>query len=533
MAAEQASDLRRPRPVVLVILDGFGIAPDADGNAITRAKTPTFSMLTERYPSMTLRASSEEVGLNWGEMGNSEVGHLAIGAGRVYYQTLPRLQKAIANGSFAENPALLEAIAKVKRTGGVLHLMGILSSGKVHGFDEHCFALLRLAKAHKISRVAVHGFLDGRDALYNSGLDFVKNAMATMKEIGVGELASLSGRYYAMDRDNRWDRVAKAYAAIANGVADVMTENPIDAIEQSYASEVYDEEFVPTVITKKGKPIATIGSDDAVISYNYRSDRVREITKAFVLPAFEKFPRPYIKGLTFVTMTEYEEGLPVYVAFAPEKVIHPLAEVISDAGLVQLHIAETEKYAHVTFFLNGTRELPFPHEDRVLIPSPHVASYAEVPAMATEEITERIVQEISHDNYDVIIANFANPDMVAHTGNLDATIRAVEVADECVGRIVDAVLAKDGVVLITGDHGNAEEVMNLQTREIDKEHSTNPVPFWIVGKQFEGKSSIAGDVPNGDLSLMPPCGMLADVAPTMLAILGVPKPEEMSGTALL
>ena len=533
MAAENAGSSKRPRPVVLLVLDGFGIAPDAEGNAITQAKTPTFDMLTERYPSMTLRASSEEVGLNWGEMGNSEVGHLAIGAGRVYYQTLPRLTKAIANGTFMKNEALLKAIEKVKSTGGVLHLMGILSSGKVHGFDEHCFALLRMAKKHGVKHVAVHAFLDGRDALYNSGLDFVKNALAQMKEIGVGELATISGRYYAMDRDNRWDRIGKAYAAIAMGVADVMTEDAVEAIELSYSREIYDEEFVPTVLTKKGKPVATVGMDDAVIFYNFRPDRARELTKAFVLPAFEKFPREYIKGLTFVTMTEYEHGLPVDVAFPPEKVTNPLAEVLSNAGLVQLHIAETEKYAHVTFFLNGTREEPFPHEDRVLIPSPQVSSYAETPAMSADLVADRIIQEVKRANYDVIIANFANADMVGHTGNLAATMTAVETVDACVGRIVEAVLAEDGAIFITGDHGNAEEVVNLQTHEIDKEHSTNPVPLWIVGKQFEGKSSIAGDVPNGDLSLMPPCGMLADVAPTILALLGIPQPPEMSGTSLL
>lgn len=533
MMAEKDRFFRRPRPVVLVILDGFGIAPDAEGNAITRARTPTFDALTMRYPAMTLRASGEEVGLNWGEMGNSEVGHLAIGSGRVYYQTLPRISKALQDGSFLQNDAFLQAMKKVKSKGSTLHIMGILSSGKVHGFDEHCFALLRLAKAQGIKRVAVHGFLDGRDTLYNAGLDFVKNALAHLKEIGVGELATLSGRYYAMDRDNRWDRVEKAYQAIACGVADVMTEFPLEAIQSSYLKEIYDEEFVPIVVTRKGKPVATVSPDDAMIFWNFRGDRARELTKAFVMPVFEKFPREYVRDLTFVTMTEYEAGLPVHVAFPPEKVVNSLAEVLSQAGLVQLHMAETEKYAHVTFFFNGTRETPFPHEDRVLIPSPKVSSYAEVPAMSAPLLTDRLLQEVKQANYDVIVVNFANPDMVGHTGDVAATIAAIEVVDACVKRIVDEVLEKEGVVFITGDHGNAEEVLNLQTQEIDKEHSTNPVPLWIVGKEFEGKSSLAGDVPNGDLSLMPPCGMLADVAPTMLAILGIPQPSEMSGASLL
>ncbi len=533
MTADTPGKSSRPRPVVLVVLDGFGIAPDAEGNAITRANTPTFHMLTSRYPSMTLRASGEAVGLNWGEMGNSEVGHLAIGAGRVYYQTLPRLGQSLASGEFMTNPAFMKAITQVKSTGGVLHLMGILSSGKVHGFDEHCYALLRMAKEHGVKRVAIHAVLDGRDTLYNAGLDFVKNALAQLKEIGVGELASMCGRFYAMDRDNRWDRIEKAYNAMALGTADVMAEDPLEAIELSYSREIYDEEFVSTVLTKKGKPVATIGAEDAVICWNFRPDRSREIVRAFVLPTFEKFPRAYIKGLTFVTMTEYEAGLPVDVAYAPEKIVKPLAEVISNAGLVQLHIAETEKYAHVTFFLNGTREDPFPHEDRVLIPSPHVASYAEEPAMSAVAVTERIVQEVKRGNYDVIFANFANADMVGHTGNVAATITAIETLDVCMARMMDAVLAANGVLLITADHGNAEEVLNVQTHDIDKEHSTNPVPLWIVGRDFEGKSSIAGDVPNGDLSLMPPCGMLADIAPTMLAILGIEQPAEMTGTPLL
>lgn len=533
MSSEQSGNSQRPRPVVLLVLDGFGIAPDSEGNAITRAHTPTFQMLTERYPSMTLRASGEAVGLNWGEMGNSEVGHLAIGAGRVYYQTLPRLTKAIATGEFMQNPGLVSAIEKVKATGGTLHLMGLLSSGKVHGFDEHCYALLRMAKAAGVQNVAVHAVLDGRDTLYNSGIDFVNNALAQMKDIGLGQLATMSGRFYAMDRDNRWDRVEKAYNAIALGQSVSVADDPVAALELSYSREVYDEEFVPTVLQKHGKPIATVQPGDAMICWNFRPDRSREITKAFVMPVFESFDREPIHDVMFVTMTEYEAGLPVTVAFAPENVTHPLGEVISHAGLVQLHIAETEKYAHVTFFLNGTREEPFPHEDRVLIPSPHVSSYAERPAMSAPEVTARIVEEIGRENYDVIIANFANADMVGHTGNLPATIKAVEVIDGCVGEIVEAALAKNGVVLITADHGNGEEVLNVQTHDIDKEHSTNPVPFWIVGRHFEGKPSVAGDVPNGDLSLMPPCGILADVAPTMLAILGIPQPPEMTGTPLV
>lgn len=523
----------RPRPAVLLVLDGFGIAPDAEGNAITKANTPHLRMLTERYPTMTLRASGDEVGLSWGEMGNSEVGHLAIGAGRVYYQTLPRINKAILEGGFASNPAFQQALEQVKKTDGTLHLLGLMSAGKVHSLDDHCFQLLKVAKAAKVKKVAVHVILDGRDTLYNSGLDFVRTLQEKMREVGVGEIASLSGRYYAMDRDNRWERIEKAYRAIALGEAEHLVEDPLEAIEASYAQDVFDEEFEPTVVGHRGKPVAPVETGDAIIFFNFRPDRARELTRAFVLPSFDKFERTYIKNLTFVTMTEYEQGLPVEVAFPREEVAQSLAQVLSEAGLVQLHIAETEKYAHVTFFMNGTREAPFPNEDRVLIPSPHVASYDQAPEMAAYLITDRIVKEVQTGNYDVIIGNFANPDMVGHTGNLQATIQAIEVVDECIGRIVEAVLAENGVVCITADHGNAEEVLNLQTHAIDKEHSTNPVPFWIVGRQFEGKPSIAGDAPNGDLSLMPPIGMLADVAPTFLAILGIDRPSHMTGTALL
>lgn len=533
MERDEKTSGGRPRPAVLLVLDGFGVAPDGEGNAVTRANIPTFKLLTERYPSMTLRASGDEVGLSWGEMGNSEVGHLAIGAGRVYYQTLPRINKLITSGEFATNPAFVTAIEAVKKSGGTMHLIGLMSSGKVHSFDDHAFQLLKLFKTSKVKDVAVHAILDGRDTLYNSGVDFIRTLEEQMKAIGVGYLASLSGRYYAMDRDNRWDRIEKAYKAIALGISEHMTNDPLAALEESYARDVFDEEFEPTVVARKGQPLATVKPGDAVIFFNFRPDRSRELTKAFVLPAFDKFSREFIRDLTFVTMAEYETGLPVAVAYPPEAIDKCLAQVISDAGLVQLHIAETEKYAHVTFFMNGTREEPFANEDRALIASPSVASYDQTPAMSTNEVTERIVKEIKTENYDVIIANFASPDMVAHTGNLAATIKAIEVVDECVGRIVQAILEADGVLLITADHGNAEEVQNLQTHAIDKEHSTNPVPFWIVGKQFEGKPSISGDVPNGDLSLLPPVGMLADVAPTLLAILGIPKPDEMTGTSLL
>ncbi|MFA6131334.1 MAG: 2,3-bisphosphoglycerate-independent phosphoglycerate mutase [Patescibacteria group bacterium] len=529
----EGSGRSRPRPVVLAILDGFGIAPDSEGNAVTRAKMPVYGELIKRYPTVTLKASGEAVGLLWGEMGNSEVGHLTIGTGRVNYMALPRLEKEIKDETFFKNEALLKAIGHVKETGGTLHLMGILSSGKVHGYSMHAFALLKLAKKMKLKNVAVHGFLDGRDTLYNSGLDFVNELIHEMKEIGVGTLASLCGRYYAMDRDNRWDRVQKAYEAIALGESQQMSDDPIDALKTSYSREVYDEEFLPTVFTRRGKPVATVSPGDAIIFWNYRADRAREITKAFVLPSFDKFPRTAIENLCFVTMMEYEKGLPVDVAFPQIDIKNSLAEVLSAAGLVQLHIAETEKYAHVTFFMNGSKEDPFPHEDRVIIPSPKVASYDEQPQMSIKELSERILKEVRLGNYDVILMNYANPDMVAHTGNLAATIVAHESVDYYLGLLRDEVLAQGGVLLVVADHGNSEELLNLKTGDIDKEHSTNPVPLILVGAQFEGKPGLSGDAPNGDLALLPPVGMLADIAPTILKILGLPQPPEMTGTPLV
>lgn len=523
----------RPRPAVLIILDGFGIAPSSDGNAIRRAKTPTLDKLMTTYPTMPLRASGDEVGLSWGEMGNSEVGHLTLGAGRIFYQTLPRINRAIADGSFFKGPAFLKAIEHVRSRGGTLHLMGLVSPGRVHAMDSHLVALLELAKRQKVKTVAVHAFLDGRDTVYNSGIDFVTQLIAKMKELKIGKIATLVGRYYAMDRDNRWDRIEKTYRAIVSGESPSRATDPVEAIKASYAKEVFDEEFAPTVIEEDGVPVATIKEGDAVVFFNFRPDRSRQLTKAFVLPDFAGFKRDHVRELSFVTMVEYESGLPVEVAFPPDVITMPIARVLSEAGLTQFHIAETEKYAHVTFFFNGTREEPFPGEVRAIIPSPQVASYDTVPEMSAHEITKRIIKEIDSDTYNFVVVNLANSDMVGHTGNLEATIKAVGVLDECIRKIVDATLLKEGTVFVTADHGNAEELVNLQTGEMDKEHSTNPVPFLIIGKIFEGQPSVAGEIPGGDLSLVPPVGMLADVAPTILKVMGIPQPPEMTGQPLI
>lgn len=523
----------KPKLLVLAILDGWGVAPNTPGNAITRAETPNINRFTKEYPAMTLYASGSEVGLSFGEMGNSEVGHLNIGAGRVYYQTLPRINKSIEDKSFQENKAFLEAAEQVKSNKSSLHLVGLVSPGNVHASQDHLYALLAFAKKQKIKNVFVHAILDGRDTTENSAVDFIKALQKEMDEIGVGEIASLSGRYYAMDRDNRWDRIEKAYRAMALGQADEYAKDPIKAIKESYERKVYDEEFVPTVIGKAGEPVATIAPEDAVIFFNFRPDRARQLTQAFVLPSFDKFERDYLKKLCFVTMTEYEKELPATVAFPPNVVHNCLAEVISSEGLKQFHIAETEKYAHITFFLNGTVEEAFAHEDRKIIPSPKVASYDKAPEMSAPAIAKEVVKIIDQKKYDVIMVNFANADMVAHTGNLKATIEGVEAVDKALGTIAEHVLAHQGVLLVTADHGNAEELLNLQTNERDKEHSTNPVPLWVIGEAYHGQAGPAGDPPDGDLSLLQPVGMLADVAPTVLDILGVKVPKEMTGRSLV
>lgn len=522
------------KPVVLIILDGWGVAPDSEGNAITQAQTPNFTKLLKNYPTMTLFASGTEVGLSFGEMGNSEVGHLNIGAGRVYYQTLPRINQAIASGAFFDNPAFKQAVEQIKKSTTNLHLLGVVSNGNVHASLEHLYALLEFCKKQKLSKeVFVHVILDGRDSLYNSGKFFVAALLKKMKELKVGQIASLLGRYYAMDRDNRWDRCAKAYRAIAEGQAERAGEDPLKLIEESYAAKNYDEEFIPSVITNKGQPLTTIKANDAVIFFNFRPDRARQLTKALVLPGFDKFERAYLKNLFFVTMSEYEKELPVVVAYPPIVIRNSLAETVSKAGLKQAHVAETEKFAHVTFFLNGTINDPFPGEDRALVSSPKVPSYDQKPEMSAPEVTKEVTKALDGGKYDLVVVNFANADMVGHTGDLAATKKGVEVIDKCLGEVVDHTLAHGGAAVITADHGNAEEVINLQTGEIDKEHSNNAVPLVIVSKDFMGQAGPSGDAPEGDLSLLQPVGMLSDVAPTVLSLMGLSQPEEMTGRPLI
>lgn len=526
--------MTRPRrqPIILVIIDGLGVAPPSRGNAIALAKTPVMDSLIERYPTVTLQAAGDAVGLSWGEMGNSEVGHLTIGAGKVIYQDLPRITRAIVDGSFFDNPAFSQAIEAVRQNDSQLHILGMFSPSGVHSFDEHAFALLELCQRQHLRSVFTHVILDGRDSPYNSGLQFVGKLQRKIEALGLGRIATISGRFYAMDRDSRWDRTALAYLAMTAGQGPTATD-PLATIQDSYRRGVYDEQFLPTVIVDAGRPVATVGNRDAVIFFNFRNDRARQLTKAFVLPGWEKFARPeYLQDLVFVTMTEYEKNLPVSIAFPPETITNPLAKVYSQAGLRQLHVAETEKYAHVTFFINGGQEQPFAGEDRVLVPSPSVGSYDLKPDMSARSITDRVIGGLNTGQYSLVVINFANPDMIGHTGNIPATVKGIETVDQCLGRIVNATLSINGLVMITGDHGNAEAKIDGQTGAVNKEHSANPVPLIVVGDNLP-LSAGRYHAPMRDLSSLTPVGVLADVTPTLLGLAGLPVPPDMTGHNLM
>ncbi len=524
----------RPKPLVLVVLDGFGIAPTGRGNGVALAKKPVFNHLVSAYPTLTLQASGEAVGLSWGEMGNSEVGHSNLGAGRIIYQTLPRLNRSIEDGSFAKNKVFLEAARNAQKNKSSLHLLGLVSNGGVHSHQNHLYALLEFCKKQNLKDVFIHVILDGRDTKRDGGLDFVKQLEKKIKELGIGKIATVCGRFYAMDRDNHWDRIELAFRAIASGQSPAQFEKPTEAIKQSYQKNIFDEEFIPAVITEKGKPVTLIKPNDSIIFFNFRSDRARQLTESLTLPGFDKFKRSFPSDLYFVTMTEYEKTLPVKVAYPAESISRPLAKIISENNLKQLHAAETEKYAHVTFFFNGGKEDPFTGEQRILVPSPAVSSYDQKPEMSAADLNAKFFAALKTDKYDFALINYANPDMVGHTGVIPATVKAIETVDNALGELVNLVLSKDGACIITADHGNAEELINLQTGEVDKEHSTNPVPFILVGKRWEGQTLVSGmDSINGDLSILTPAGMLADIAPTILKILEIKKPEEMTGSPLI
>ncbi len=500
------------KPLILMILDGFGIAPK-EGNAIAAANKPNLDRLFQNYPLTKIGASGMDVGLPDGQMGNSEVGHTNIGAGRIVYQELTRITKAAKDGELAKNEALLNAVNNAKKNGAALHFIGLLSDGGVHSHITHLYALLEMAKAAGLEKVYVHALLDGRDVPPSSGKDFVAGCEAKMSEIGVGKIATVMGRYYAMDRDNRWERVETAYAAMVYGEG-VQAASAVQAVADSYAAEVTDEFVVPTVVDKGGM----IGANDSVVFFNFRPDRAREITRTFVDPDFTGFERK--KGffpLTYVCMTQYDATMPnVQVAFKPQSLANTFGEYISKHGLTQLRIAETEKYAHVTFFFNGGVEKQYPDEDRILVKSPKVATYDLQPEMSAYEVTDKLLAAIAEDRYDVIILNYANCDMVGHTGIFDAAKAAVEAVDKCVGRVTDAILAKGGVALITADHGNADHMFDEDGSPFTA-HTTNPVPFCVVGYPCKLREG----------------GRLADIAPTMLKILGLPQPQEMDGRSII
>lgn len=500
------------KPLILMILDGFGIAPES-GNAIKAAKKPNIDKLFAENPLTQIGASGMDVGLPDGQMGNSEVGHTNIGAGRIVYQELTRITKTINEDKLKDNEAIVSAMDKALENGTALHLMGLLSDGGVHSHNTHLYGILELAKKKGLEKVYIHAFLDGRDVPPSSAADFVQACVDKTEEIGVGKIATVMGRYYAMDRDNRWERVEKAYAAMVYGEG-VEAECPVCAVKNSYKEDVTDEFVVPSVV----KGGATIQPNDSVIFFNFRPDRAREITRTLVDPDFNGFERK--KGffpVNFVCMTQYDATMPnVDVAFKPQVLTNTLGEYISDKGMAQLRIAETEKYAHVTFFFNGGVEKQYPGEDRILVKSPSVATYDLQPEMSAYEVTDKLVPAIKSGKYDMIILNFANCDMVGHTGVFDAAVKAVEAVDECVGKVVDAIREMGGVALITADHGNADKMVDTDGEPFTA-HTTNPVPFCVIGYDCELKDG----------------GRLADIAPTMLQILGLPQPEEMDGTSLI
>ena len=506
----------RRKPIMLMILDGFGLNENEKGNAIKLANTPNIDKLMKTWPTTQIHTSGLSVGLPEGQMGNSEVGHTNIGAGRIVYQDLTRITKSIEDGDFFSIKEFVQAIENCQKYHSKLHIMGLLSDGGVHSHIRHLYALLELAKRKDFEDVYVHCFLDGRDTPPASGEGYLLKLEEKMKEKGVGKIASISGRFYSMDRDKRWERVQKSYEALVYGEGEKAT-SAISAIESSYQKEVFDEFVEPTVICNNEEPIATIENHDSVIFFNFRPDRARELTRSLVDPEFDGFETKPL-DLDYVCFTQYDETIPnVEIAFKPESLKNTFGEYVSKQGLTQLRIAETEKYAHVTFFFNGGEEKQYKGEDRILIPSPKVQTYDLKPEMSAYEVTKKVVEAVQSDKYDTIILNYANPDMVGHTGNLEATIKAIEAIDECVQKVVDAVEEKNGMIIMTADHGNAEQMIDYKTGEPHTAHTTNPVPLVLIGaegiKLKEGK--------------------LADLAPTMLELMELPKPEEMTGESLI
>ncbi|GAX90774.1 2,3-bisphosphoglycerate-independent phosphoglycerate mutase [Effusibacillus lacus] len=511
--------MTRPKPVALIILDGFGLREQTEGNAVALAKKPNFDRYWGTYPHTQLNASGEAVGLPEGQMGNSEVGHLNIGAGRIVYQDLTRISKSIREGEFFDNPVFLNAIRHVKENGTDLHLYGLVSDGGVHSHIQHLFALLELCKQQKLDRVYVHAFLDGRDVMPHTAVNYIRDLQYKMEDLGVGKLATVQGRYYAMDRDKRWERTEKAYRAMVYGEGPQYTD-PILALKESYEKSVTDEFVMPTVIVNPdGTPVGRIKDRDAIIMFNFRPDRAIQISQAFTNQDFRGFDRgpKCPKDLYYVCLTHFSETVDGYVAYKPTNLDNTMGEVLTQHGLKQLRIAETEKFPHVTSFFSGGREERFEGEERILIPSPKVATYDLKPEMSAYEVTDAVTKEIEADKFDAIILNYANPDMVGHTGDLAAAIKAVEAVDECLGRVVDKVLEKGGVAMIIADHGNADIMIDEVTGKPWTAHTTQPVPCIVTRKGIRLRDG----------------GILADVSPTLLTLLELPQPAEMTGKTLI
>lgn len=505
--------------ILLLVMDGFGINHKKEGNAIALAKKPNLDRLLANYPHTVLGASGLDVGLPEGQMGNSEVGHLNFGAGRIVYQEITRIDKTIKDGSFFQNQVLLEAMNKVRENNSALHLLGLVSDGGVHSSLNHLYALLRLAKEKGLEKVYVHTFMDGRDTSPTAGKDYIAELLSKFKEYGIGRLSTIVGRYYAMDRDKRWERIEKAYRAMVYGEGK-LTSDPVKAVEKSYQEEVTDEFIKPIVVSEDGNPLSgRIRQKDVGIFFNFRADRARQLSYVLSEKDFREFDKGNDLVIHLVTLTQYDEKLRASVAFPPVKLKNILPEVLSKKGLKQLRIAETEKYAHVTFFFNGGEEKPFEGEDRILIHSPKVPTYDLKPEMSAYEVTDRVVQEILSRKYDFILLNYANPDMVGHTGIIDAAIKAIEAVDTCVGRVVDAVQKVGGIVMVTSDHGNAEMMVDYESGDSFTAHTTDLVPFILVKDGFKGK--------------LREKGILADVAPTILFLMEIPKPAEMDGENLI
>ena len=507
------------RPVVLMILDGYGLNSKTEGNAVAQANTPVMDGLMKEYPYVSGNASGMAVGLPEGQMGNSEVGHLNMGAGRIVYQELTRITKEIQDGSFFENPALMKAVENCRENHSALHLMGLLSDGGVHSHNTHLYGLLELAKRNGLDKVFVHCFLDGRDTPPASGKEFAEELVKEMDKIGVGVIASVMGRYYVMDRDNNYDRVKLAYDAMTKGEG-LTAKDGVSGIQESYDRDETDEFVKPTVVLKEGKPAAVVQDKDSVIFFNFRPDRAREITRAFCDDDFKGFDRGLRRDITFVCFTDYDPTIPnKEVAFHKVSITNTFGEYLAAHHMTQARIAETEKYAHVTFFFNGGVETPNAGEDRILVNSPKVPTYDLKPEMSAYEVCDKLTEAIRSGKYDVIIINFANPDMVGHTGVLEAAIKAVEAVDECVGRAVEAIKETDGVMFICADHGNAEQLTDYGTGEPFTAHTTNQVPFLLVN--YDPEYTLKEN------------GCLADIVPTLIEVMGMEQPGEMTGHSLL